>query len=191
MAVATARANAQKAEQDALTEEAKGKAEVMKAKYEEEQKKVRAVVEASKEKEVAETAAAKELSVAKLQKQVGETNAQREVEVAKLQRDAAEANKQKNILDGQGESEKKRMIMEADGALKQKLDAYIEVNKLYAEAIAKYQGQWVPSVVMGPSNQSGTTNGAQALIDMLTVKTAKDLALDLEVKGQQKKEEKK
>ena len=187
MAVATARANAQKAEQDALPEEAKGKAEVMKAKYEEEQKKVRAVVEATKEKEVAETAAAKELSVAKLQKQVGETNAQREVEVAKLQRDAAEANKQKNILDGQGESEKKRMIMEADGALKQKLDAYIEVNRLYADAIAKYQGHWVPSVVMGPSNQSGSTNGAQSLIDMLTAKTAKDLALDLEVKGQKDK----
>lgn len=184
MSVSTARANAQKAEQDALTMEAQGKAKVMEAKYEEEQKKVRSVVEAQRDKEVAETAAAKELAVAKLKKQTAETEAMQQFEVAKLQKDAAEFNKQKNILEGQGEAEKKRLIMEADGALKQKLDAYIEVNKLYADAIARYQGQWVPSVVMGGNgaNQSPSNNGAQALIDLLTAKTAKDLALDLELK---------
>ena len=189
MAVSTARANAQKAEQDALTREAEGKAKVMEAKYEEEQKKVRAVVEAQKEKEVAETAAAKELAVAKQQKLIAETNAQREVEVAKLQKDAAESTKQRNILEGQGEAEKKHLIMEADGALKQKLDAYIEVNRLYAEAIAKYTGSWVPSVVMGSGGASGSApmTGPQSLIDLLTAKTAKDLALDLGVKSGAKK----
>lgn len=189
MAVATARANAQKAEQDALTEEAKGKADVMKAKYELEQVKVRAVVEAQKEKEVAETAAAKELAVAKQQKLVAETHAQKELEVAKLSQQAAEATKQKNILDGEGEARKKQAIMEADGALAQKLAAYVEVNKIYAEAIAKYTGNWVPSVVMGQSGNGSPAaqNGAQTLIELLTAKTAKDLSLELDVKTKQAK----
>ncbi len=183
MAVATARANAQKAEQDALTQEAQGKAKVMEAKYEEEQKKVRAMVVATQEKEVAETAASKEVAVAKQQKLVAETNASKEVEVAKLQQQAAEFNKQKNILEGEGEAKRKQLVLEADGALAQKLQAYIEVNRMYADAMARYQGQWVPSVVMGKGPDGAqSNNGAQALIDMLTVKTAKDLALDLEVK---------
>lgn len=164
MAVATARARAQEAEQSALTKEAEGKAKVVEAKYEEEQKKIRSIVEASKEKEVAELQAKKEL------------------EVAKLQKDAAEFNKQKNIAEGQGEAEKKRLILEADGALAQKLDAYIKVNQLYAESIAKYGGNWVPQVMMGPNSggaSQGTSNGAQALIDLFTAKTARDLSLDL------------
>ncbi len=176
MAVATARARAQEAEQSALTKEAEGKAKVVEAKYEEEQKKVRSIVEASKEKEVAELQAKKEL------------------EVAKLQKDAADFNKQKNILEGEGEAKKKELILRADGALAQKLDAYIKVNQLYAESIAKYTGNWVPQVMMGQSNGNGTSqsanNGAQALIDLFTAKTARDLSLDLSMpSGQVAKDE--
>jgi len=42
--------------------------------------------------------------------------------------------------------------MEADGALEKKLQAYIEVSKLYASAIKDYKGHWVPGVVMGGGN---------------------------------------
>ena len=54
MAVATARAKAQQAEQEALMAEAEGKANVARAKYEEEEKKIRAVVAAEQRVEVAE-----------------------------------------------------------------------------------------------------------------------------------------
>lgn len=164
MAVATARARAQEAEQSALTKEAEGKAKVVEAKYEKEQEKIRAVVAATQDKEVAELQAKKEL------------------EVAKLQKDAAEFKKLRDIAEGQGEAEKKRLILEADGALAQKLEAYIKVNQLYAESIAKYGGNWVPQVMMGGANTNGGTsanNGAQALIDLFTAKTARDLSLDL------------
>jgi hypothetical protein len=78
--------------------------------------------------------------------------------------------------------ERKKLVMNADGALDKKLEAYKVVNAKYAEAIKNYQGAWVPSVIMGNSAGTGA-NGGQALIDMLTAKTAKDLALDMSIVG--------
>jgi hypothetical protein len=73
--------------------------------------------------------------------------------------------------------------MEADGALEKKLQAYIEVSKLYANAIKDYKGNWVPSVVMGGGNGAQTAgSGVQELIDLLTVKTAKALGLDMSIR---------
>ena len=66
--------------------------------------------------------------------------------------------------------------MAADGALEQKLAAFVKVNQFYADAIAKHTGPWVPSVVMGGS--TGGSNSALNLIDLLTVQTAKQLSLD-------------
>ena len=100
MKTVTARAEAQKAEQDRLTAEAKGKAAVMKARYAAEVEKERAVVNAQREKQVAELQAAKKLAV------------------AKLDRETAEQFKQAEILRGQGEAERKRLALPADGALR-------------------------------------------------------------------------
>ena len=83
---------------------------------------------------------------------------------------------------GEGEAERKKLVMQADGALDPKLKAYIEVNAKYAEAIANYKGDWVPKVVMGQSAGS-KGNGAQDMIDLLSVKTAKELGLDMSVSG--------
>ena len=71
--------------------------------------------------------------------------------------------------------------MQADGALDQKLRAWIEVNKRYAEAIEKYQGAWVPQIQMG-GGQNSSGGGSQDLINLLMAKTAKDLSLDVKVK---------
>lgn len=162
MEVETARANAKKAEQDAKTIEMKGKADVMMSKYEKEQEKIKAVVEAQQQKEVAELHAAKELAVAKLMKM------------------AAAEEKQRQILLGQGESERKRLVMNADGALAAKLEAWKEVNRYYATAMKDYKGQWVPNVVMG-GGQGKNVNAAQSLLDLFMVKTARDLSLDMSV----------
>jgi len=164
MGVQTAMANALKAEQDKKTTEEQGKAKVMAARYEKEQIKVQAVVEAQKEKEVAELHALKELEVAKLQKQ------------------AAVFEKQKLILQGEGESTKKRLIMQADGALKQKLNTYEKVMGKFAEEFGKQR--WVSEINFTSGNngkRSGSSNEATALIDLLTVKAAKDLSLNLKV----------
>jgi len=163
MEVETARANAKKAEQDAKTIEMKGKADVMKSKYEKEQEKIKAVVEAQQQKEVAELHAEKELAV------------------AKLLRLAAREEKERQILLGQGESERKTLVMKADGALAQKLEAWKEVNKYYASAMKDYKGQWVPNVVMAGGQQGQNINAAQSLLDLFMVKTARDLSLDMKI----------
>jgi regulator of protease activity HflC (stomatin/prohibitin superfamily) len=176
MAVETAKAEAEKAKQGELKAIAEGKMKVATAKYEKEQDKIKAVVTAQQEKEVQELNAARDKNVAVI---AGE---QRK-EVATLDRDAAKLKKEELILLGQGESEKKRLILAADGALEQKLSAYKEVSKMYADAIKSYQGNWVPATVMG-SNEAAKGNGATALIDLLTAKTAKDLSLDMSIKKQ-------
>jgi len=95
----------------------------------------------------------------------------------------AEAFKKGEILRGEGEASRKRLVMEADGQLDKKLEAIVKINSLYAEAIAKAQpGAWAPTVQMGSGGKDG---GARAtdLVELLTVKTARELAVDLGVKG--------
>lgn len=151
--VQIALANAKRAEQDALTAEKQGQANAAKAKWEQETIKAKVV-----------------------------TEAEQELAVATLTRQSAEQTKQTNILLGQGEAERKRLVMSADGALDQKLQAYIQVSGMYAKAMGEYKGAWVPTTVMG-AGQSGTINGASQLVELLTAKTARDLGVDMSVTG--------
>lgn len=148
-------ANARRAEQEKLTAEAQGAAKAATAKWAQE------VIKAT---EV--------------------TKAEQQRDVARLAKDAAEFTKQEQILLGQGEAERKRLVMSADGALDKKLEAIVEINKLYAAAIQNYKGNWVPNVVMGGTNMAGAAgNQGLALVDLLTVKTARDLGMDMSVAG--------
>lgn len=167
MAIITAIANAERAKQDAITSEEQGKANVMTAKYEKEVLKEQAVVDAQREKEVAMIAAEKNVEVARQQKL--------EAEQKKL---AAAEYKQEQILRGEGDGEYKRLVMKADGALAQKLATYERVMNRFAQAIEKQK--WVPEVQMGAS--SGGGENAMTLIEMMSVKAAKDLALDMKIK---------
>jgi uncharacterized protein (UPF0262 family) len=169
MAIVQAKAEAEKALQEKITAEAKGLASVMTAKYEREVEKTKEMVDAEKVKAVAIIGANKEVEV----------NKQR-LEATKLDRATAEQEKMATIERGRGDAEARKLKMEADNALEQKLKAYIEVNKNYADAIARYTGQWVPSIVMGQKDGK-TGTGAQELIDLLTAKTAKDIALDITI----------
>lgn len=144
-------ASARRAEQDKLTTEAQGAANAAKAKWEQETIKAKFV-----------------------------TEAQQKLEVAQLGAKEAEQIKQQQILLGQGEAERKRLVMSADGALDKKLEALVEINGMYATAIKDYKGNWVPNVAMGAS--SGGNTGL-ALIDLLTAKTARDLGIDMSVSG--------
>lgn len=142
-----AKQKAIRAAQDALTAEANGKAEVMKAKYERETEKQKAI-----------------------------TDAERDTMVAYLGKKSAEYKKQTLILEGQGEAEKRKLVMSADGALAIKLDAYKAVQEMWANAFSKFQGNIVPTTQMG--TVSGGGNGATAFMELMTAKAAKDLALE-------------
>lgn len=148
-----------KAQQEAKTIEAQGQATAAKAKWDQETVKAKVVTEAQQKLEVA-TLAAKE----------------------------AEQFKKEQILRGEGEAARKQLVMNADGALDSKLEAYKEVQKVWADAWSKYGGQMVPGVVMGggAGNQSSIGN-AQNFVDLMTMKTAKDLSLDMAVTGSTKK----
>lgn len=171
MAIITAKANAERAKQDAITAKQQGLANVMTAKYEKEVEKERAIVEAQKAKEVAVIAAEKKVDVA--------AQVKLEQEQLKL---AAYEEKKKLIAKGQGEAERKRLVMEADGALSVKLEAWKEVNFRYATEFGKQK--WVPEINMGTSSQGGSdASAATDLINLLNVKTAKDISVDMQMKG--------
>jgi regulator of protease activity HflC (stomatin/prohibitin superfamily) len=148
MQVQTAIAQSKQAEQQAITAAKNGEAEAAKAKWAQEVEKATEVTKAEQEKEV-----------------------------AALDVQTAQLRKQENILLGEGEAAKRRLAMQADGALDRKLTAWVQVQTAYADAIAKYQGNWVPGVVFGGDGKS--SQGPSALIDLLTAKTARDIGLDL------------
>ena len=153
--VQIAQANARKAEQEAITTAKQGEANAAAAKWKQETIKAQAVTEAEQKLRVAELAAKE-----------------------------AEQYKREQILRGEGDSQRKQLVMNADGALDQKLEAYMEVNAKYAEAIKTAQpGAWTPSVVMGSSGSAGTGTNASTLIDLFTAKTARDLGIDMSVAG--------
>lgn len=113
------------------------------------------------------------------------TRAEQELQVANLNTKTAEARKNAMRLEGEGEAARRTAIMSADGGLDKKLSAYVEVNKAYAEAMSK--GKMVPDIALG-----ATANGAASaanMMELLTVKTARDLSLDIGMTGNTKRKD--
>ena len=156
MAVQTAIAESRQAEQRALTVEQQGIANAAQAKWVQEVEKAREV-----------------------------TAGEQRLQVAELDRRTAEQRRQEQILLGQGEAERKRLNMQADGALEPKLAALVEINKAYAAAIQGYSGSWVPSIVMGGGGNSQVAGGgAMELMNLLMAQTARDLSVDVRARAQ-------
>lgn len=146
--VQTAIAAAREAEQRKLTTEQQGAAEAAKAKWDQEVIKAKAV-----------------------------TEAEQKLRVAELNNQEAEQYRQAQLKRAEGDAGYRQKVMQADGALQQKLDAYIRVNAQYAQAMKDYKGSWTPSVVSGGAN-GGSSNAFESLMQMLSVKTARELGLD-------------
>lgn len=147
MQVQTAMAQTREAEQRKLTTEATGKADVAKAQYEKEVQKIQAV-----------------------------TEARQKLEVAQLAAQEAEQYKRAQTLIGEGDAAKRRLVMQADGALQQKLEAWVQAQEAWAKAFAEYKGAVVPTIQSG---SGASPNAAMNMMDILGAKAAKDLALDL------------
>jgi len=91
-----------------------------------------------------------------------------------------EARKVKTLADA--EAYAKAKVMAADGALDKKLEAYKYVMAEGFKAIGNYKGAWVPSIIMGGNGSTGGNNAAFNMMELLSVKAAKDLSLDLQNK---------
>jgi len=105
------------------------------------------------------------------------TEAEQQKAVATLELETAKLTKAAAIERAEGDAEARRLVMVADGALQKKLDAWVTVQKAYAAEIGKQR--WVPDVVMG----AGSTTPGTEFMSILQAKAAKDLALDMGMKG--------
>lgn len=199
LAIQTSQAEARKAEQAAITATKNGEAKAAAAKWEQEVVKAKAVTEAGqqaevariaaeREKVVAETNAARDKNVAETaaarDKSVAETAAQRDLDVATLGAQSAEQYKLQQTRIGEGDGARRQAVMAADGALAQKLEAYVSAQKYWADAFARYGGDIVPRVVTGGGGAAGQpqqTNGFAEFMGLMAAKTANDLALDMRI----------
>ncbi len=153
-----------KAQQEALTEEAKGKKLLVETEYKELQNQKTQVIQAETEVKLAE-------------QKVRLAEQDKLKQKAEFEASIFEAKKTKELADG--EAYAKKAVMVADGALTQRLAAVVEINKNYAEALGKQP--IVPSIMIGGGN-GGAVPSSTTLVDMLMIKTAKDLAVDLNTK---------
>lgn len=158
MGVITANANAERAKAEAEEAEQRGIKEEVEARYAALKIAAKEVVDAEKKVKLAEQS--------KLE--------------AQQKAEAAEFYKQEQILMGEGEAERKRLVMEADGALEQKLAAWEQVNRHYSDALA--QNKLVPDIMFGSGGEDIASTPAHDLMSMLMVKTAKDLQLNMQMK---------
>lgn len=148
--VQTAIVQAKQAEQRTLTTIEEGKASAAKSKWEQ------------------ETIKAKEVTAAEQRKAV-----------AALDRDAAEFYKQKLILEGEGESGKRRMVMEADGALEIKGGIYERVMGRIAQEFGKQK--WVPEVMLGGGTNVSGGDQIASLMNLFSLQALNSLGLDLTI----------
>lgn len=155
--VQIAQAQSKEAEQQALTASKQGEAKAMTAKWEQEVIKARAV-----------------------------TEAQQKLEVARLQAAAAAQYKIQQTLEGEGDAAKKRLVMSANGALTEKLEAWKFAQEKWAAAWAQNGAQITPYIVNG-GGATGSSVGAASLENFLGIqnlRALKELGLNMDIKKQ-------
>lgn len=164
----------------------------------EEEQKLLAV--ARGEREVAERqAAAKVIQIerttdAETEKQLAITAAEREREAARIAKEQSEILLEKARIDAQSvevaadaEAYAKEKILEADNALAQKLEAEVEIQKLWADAFARRN---VPMYVFGSGGGAesgapvGSDDEAARLFQILTLQAAERLDYDRGIQAQ-------
>lgn len=119
----------------------------------------------------------KQLAITRAEKLKAEAEIQRETAEINLEKARIEAETQRTLADA--EAYQKQVILEADNALAQKLEAEIKIQQLWAEAYAKRK---VPTNVFGSGSGSGAPVGndyeTKAFMQMLTLDAAKRLSYD-------------
>lgn len=139
LAVITAKTQATKAAQDAITIEEQGKASAAKAKWEQEKLKAVAVTQAEQEKEVSRLAAEK-----------------------------AKFDKEKIIAEGQAQAEANRLKVQAGLTPQERAEWDYKTTVGVAEALANSKTQWVPTIMMG-NGSNGNAMDAVGLNMLLEI----------------------
>ena len=147
------------AQQQAISAKAEGERNLITIEYQQKQEQTKQLVAAETQVKLAEQDKQKQRIAA---------------EAAEL-----EARKIKTLADAT--AYEKQRIMSADGALDKKLEAYKYVMAEGFKAISNYEGAWVPSIISGGGGMSGN-NAAFNMMEMLSIKAAKDLSLDMNTK---------
>lgn len=127
---------------------------------------------------------------AETDKQLAITNAEKFKAEAAISKDTAQINLQKAKIEAEtkrtlaeAEAYQKKVILKADNALAQKLDAEIQIQKLWAQAFAQRK---VPTTVFGGGGSSapvGSDSEVKAFMQLLTMDAAKRLNYQREVKA--------
>ena len=166
--LAVARQNRLKEEEEKLLVTARGEKEVEARRQETLRDQIERTTQAETEKQLARINAEREKGRAEIEKQTAE-----------LLRDKAAITADATKITADAEAYAREAVIKADGALQPKLDALIEINKVWAEAAAQAP---VPSVMMaGKDGASSRQDEIGQLMGVLATKAARDLALDLKV----------
>lgn len=125
---------------------------------------------------------------AETDRMVAVTEANREKERAQIDKVTAQLNYERMQIDAKTTKEKaeadayaKRVVMQADGALTQKLEARVRIEENWANA---FRDAKVPQMVFGGGGEGGVvgrSGDTRFLQDVVGIKAAKDLMLDLNV----------
>lgn len=118
----------------------------------------------------------KKLAVIKAEQMKAEANIAKETAALNLDKAKLEAQTTKTLADA--EAYAKKAVIEADGALEKKLEAYVQAQSVWANAATQMK---VPVNVFGGTGSTNGVSTAESLMQMLSIKTAKDLALDLKI----------
>lgn len=155
-ATALSRQTLMKAQQEALTKKAEGEKDLVEIEYTTKKDQTKQVVEAQTRVEVAKQN--------KLEQQIAYEKALIEVKERQAKADVA--------------AYEKRTTIQANGALELKLQAWVESQKYWADALKGYQGNIVPTYQTGGA---AGANGATQFMEIMGAKAARDLSLDLRV----------
>lgn len=164
--LAVARQNRLKEEEEKELVSARGAKDVEAKRQESLRQQIERTTEAETEKQLALINADREKRRAEIDKQTAE-----------LLRDKAQVNAQATKISADAEAYAREASLKADGALQNKLDALVQINRAWAEAAAKAP---VPNVMMGGAESGiGRQDEMSRLMSVLATKAAKDLLVDL------------
>ncbi len=159
-------------EEQRLLAIARGEREVAERQAQAKVEQIQKTTEAETEKQLAITGAEKLKAEALIQKETSQINLEKAIIEAQTQRTLADA-----------EAYQKKVILQADNALAQKLDAEVKIQQLWAEAYAKRK---VPTTVFGGGSSGegapvGNDYETKAFMQMLTLDAAKRLSYERKV----------
>jgi hypothetical protein len=146
------------AQQQQLTAKAKGEQALVEIEYQQRQEQTKQVVAAETQVELAK----------------------RDKDKQRIALEAAELEARKIKALADAEAYAKAKIMQADGALEKKLEAWKYSQEVWANALKDFQGNITPLYVTGGSN--GNNNAWTTFMEATSAKAMRDLSLDLKNK---------